>query len=59
MADKEKRSLTYSISSPENFYHIFNRGNDGINIFCNQENYYYFLKKSDKPSKLVKKDVVD
>jgi len=26
------------------FYHIYNRGNNGENIFYEQENYYYFLK---------------
>ncbi|HEY0091692.1 MAG TPA: hypothetical protein VGB43_04315 [Flavobacterium sp.] len=25
-------------------YHIYNRGNNGINIFFDRQNYYYFLK---------------
>ena len=29
------------------FYHIFNRGIDGVNIFYNTENYKYFLRKYD------------
>ncbi|WP_298140602.1 hypothetical protein [Flavobacterium sp.] len=27
-----------------NYYHIYNRGNNGINIFLETENYYYFLR---------------
>lgn len=27
-----------------NYYHIYNRGNNGIDIFFDTENYYYFLK---------------
>ncbi len=27
-----------------NYYHIYNRGNNGDNIFYENENYYYFLK---------------
>lgn len=27
------------------FYHVFNRGNNGEKIFFKQENYHYFLKK--------------
>lgn len=27
-----------------NYYHIYNRGNNGINIFFEKENYEYFLK---------------
>ncbi len=30
------------------FFHIYNRGNDGINIFYDNENYGYFLKKFDE-----------
>jgi putative transposase len=33
---------------PENYYHIFNRGNDKRNIFFNIENYSYFLEKYEK-----------
>ncbi|GAB2531790.1 hypothetical protein GCM10027085_23430 [Spirosoma aerophilum] len=29
------------------FYHIYNRGNNGNNIFFEQRNYQYFLKKYD------------
>jgi hypothetical protein len=29
------------------FYHIYNKGNNKENIFFNEENYYYFLKKFD------------
>ena len=37
------------MSSPEplqadTYYHIFNRGNDGENLFREPENYRYFLK---------------
>ncbi len=27
------------------FYHIYNRGNNGVNIFAEEKNYVYFLKK--------------
>lgn len=27
-----------------NYYHIYNRGNNGINIFLETENYYHFLR---------------
>lgn len=30
---------------PESFYHIYNRGNNGENIFKASENYSYFLNK--------------
>ena len=30
------------------FFHIYNRGNDGIKIFYNNGNYEYFLKKFDE-----------
>ena len=33
---------------PGTFYHIFNRGNDGINIFYKGKNYRYFLTKYDQ-----------
>ncbi len=29
---------------PGNFYHIYNRGNNGSNIFFEEENYKYFLR---------------
>lgn len=29
---------------PGNYYHIYNRGNNGIDVFLEQENYYYFLR---------------
>lgn len=28
----------------DNYYHIYNRGNNENNIFISEENYYYFLK---------------
>jgi putative transposase len=27
-----------------NYYHIYNRGNNGIEIFFENENYYHFLR---------------
>ena len=30
---------------PEQFYHIYNRGNNGDNLFVNDGNYEFFLKK--------------
>ncbi|MEQ9287530.1 MAG: hypothetical protein RIG77_11505 [Cyclobacteriaceae bacterium] len=30
-----------------NYYHIYNRGNNGGNIFFKEENYAYFLKQYD------------
>ena len=30
------------------FYHIYNRGNNGENLFYNQENYKFFLRKLDE-----------
>ena len=33
---------------PGNFYHIYNRGNNKENIFFEEKNYYYFLKKFDE-----------
>ncbi|MEM6842901.1 MAG: transposase [Bacteroidota bacterium] len=33
---------------PDCFYHIFNRGNNRENIFYNQENYRYFLRRYDQ-----------
>jgi len=31
--------------NPDQFYHIFNRGNGGQNIFYQEKNYTYFLEK--------------
>ncbi len=31
---------------PENFYHIYNRGNNRIPIFFKRDNYVYFLRKA-------------
>jgi REP element-mobilizing transposase RayT len=31
-----------------NFYHIYNRGNNGIDVFFDSDSYYYFLKLYDK-----------
>lgn len=33
---------------PDTFYHIFNRGNGGINIFYKEKNYRYFMTKYDQ-----------
>ena len=30
---------------PGEYYHIFNRGNDGIKLFYSKANYYFFIKK--------------
>lgn len=30
------------------YYHIYNRGNNGIDVFFDSESYYYFLKLYDK-----------
>ncbi|MDF9799892.1 putative transposase [Catalinimonas alkaloidigena] len=44
MSTKDDISISLE---PETFYHIFNRGNDGIPIFYRQHNYLYFLQKYD------------
>ena len=31
-----------------NYYHIYNRGNNGIDVFFDNESYYHFLKLYDK-----------
>ena len=31
-----------------NYYHIYNRGNNGIDVFFDTDSYYYFLKLYDK-----------
>lgn len=31
-----------------NYYHIYNRGNNGINVFYDSDSYYHFLKLYDK-----------
>lgn len=33
---------------PGKFYHVYNRGNNGINLFYNTENYYHFLRLYEK-----------
>jgi len=33
---------------PDNFYHIYNRGNNGDTLFYRKENYEYFLRKYDE-----------
>ena len=33
---------------PGCFYHVYNRGNNGDNLFYNQENYKFFLRKYDE-----------
>ncbi|MCV9388513.1 hypothetical protein [Reichenbachiella ulvae] len=37
-----------NLLEPEKFYHIYNRGINGENIFKEQRNYYYFLKLFEK-----------
>ncbi len=34
--------------TPGNYYHIYNRGIDGCNLFKESENYEYFLDKDDE-----------
>lgn len=42
-------SSHYLIPLEENkYYHIYNKGNAGVNIFYKDENYIYFLKKYDQ-----------
>jgi len=36
------------VLSPGNYYHIYNRGNNGEPLFFEEENYIYFLKLYDK-----------
>ena len=31
-----------------NYYHIYNKGNNGENIFFDTDNYYHFLKSEAK-----------
>ncbi|MEP6684738.1 MAG: transposase [Parafilimonas sp.] len=38
-------SITNTILLPENYYHIYNHGNADDNIFKNEQNYTYFLKR--------------
>jgi len=38
----------YAPLEANSFFHIYNRGNDGIKIFYSNENYKYFLQKFDK-----------
>jgi REP element-mobilizing transposase RayT len=33
---------------PGNFYHVFNRGNNGDNLFYKPENYQFFLRRLDQ-----------
>ncbi len=35
----------YSPLYPDKYYHIYNRGNNGENLFYKKENYFYFLKR--------------
>ncbi len=37
----------YPVLTANNFYHIYNRGNNRENIFHKPENYFYFLRKYD------------
>lgn len=38
----------YDLLEPEQFYHIYNQGNDGINLFKNEGNYLFFLQRFEK-----------
>ncbi len=38
----------YCKLEPDNFYHIYNRGNNGDKLFFIKENYGYFLRKYDE-----------
>ncbi len=31
-----------------NYYHIYNRGNNGIDVFFDSESYYHFLRLFDR-----------
>jgi hypothetical protein len=35
----------YPTLEPNNFYHIYNRGVNGTQLFYKKDNYYYFLEK--------------
>ncbi len=45
---KYSNTDNYVPLEPEYYYHIYNRGNDGCNIFFIDSNYKYFIKKFDK-----------
>ncbi len=38
----------YDLLEPDRYYHIYNQGNDGINLFQNEDNYLFFLQKFEK-----------
>lgn len=38
----------YDLLEPEQYYHIYNQGNDGINLFKNEGNYLFFLQRFEK-----------
>ncbi len=40
--------MKYEPLEPNNYYHIFNRGNAGTNLFFEKENYDYFLALVEK-----------
>ncbi|MFM2306210.1 MAG: hypothetical protein RLZZ367_879 [Bacteroidota bacterium] len=39
--------MPHQLLYEDEFYHLYNRGNNGENLFYNHENYIYFLKKYD------------
>jgi REP element-mobilizing transposase RayT len=38
----------YDLLEPDQFYHIYNQGNNGINLFLNAGNYLFFLQRFEK-----------
>ena len=38
----------YDLLEPEQHYHIYNQGNDSINLFKNEGNYLFFLQRFEK-----------
>ncbi len=38
----------YDLLEPERYYHIYNQGNDRINLFLNEGNYLFFLQRFQK-----------
>lgn len=39
------KNRDYKIFAPNNYYHVFNRGNDKQDIFLDREDYYFFLNR--------------
>lgn len=38
----------YDLLEAQGYYHIYNQGNDGINLFLNEGNYLFFLERFHK-----------